>query len=167
MSARCVLVTLAFLSLLLSGCYETASSRGGGKTKVVSNARPVDPRDVLLPPGYHIEVVATGLTFPTGITFDEHDRPYVVESGYCYGEVWTTPRLLRVEADGHTTPIATGPGAPWNGVTYHDGHFYVAAGGEKDGGQILRISADGKTVDPIVKALPSFGDHHTKGPALW
>jgi glucose/arabinose dehydrogenase len=163
---RTVVVAFAFLLLCLCSCYETVPSRGGGKTKVVSSQRPVNPADVLLPRGYRLEVVATGLTFPTGVAFDEEDRPYVVESGYSYGEVWTTPRLLRVEDDGRTTRLATGPGAPWNGVAYDKGNFYVAAGGAKDGGQILRITGDGQTVEPIVTGLPSLGDHHTNGPVV-
>jgi glucose/arabinose dehydrogenase len=163
---RRTVAALALLSLFCSSCYETGPSRGGGKAKVVSSERSVNPADVLVPRGYRVEVVTTGLTFPTGVAFDEQDRPYVVESGYSYGEVWTTPRLLRVEADGRTTPIASGPGAPWNGVAYDKGNFFVAAGGQKDGGQILRISGDGKTVEPIVTGLPSYGDHHTNGPAI-
>jgi hypothetical protein len=41
-----------------------------------------------------------GLTFPSGITFDDQGRVYVIETGYSYGEVWAVPRLLRVESDG-------------------------------------------------------------------
>jgi glucose/arabinose dehydrogenase len=54
---------------------------------------------------------------------------------------------------------------PWNGVVFHDGAFYVADGGEKNGGRILRITPDGK-VTPVVEGLPSLGDHHTDGPAV-
>jgi hypothetical protein len=60
-----------------------------------------------LPKDYRIQPAATELTFPTGVTFDNENRVYVVESGYAYGEVWTRPRLLRVEANG-VTEIAAG-----------------------------------------------------------
>src|SRR4051812_43819172 len=167
MLTRWIAVAFSVSVLSLSGCYEVSPSRGGGQAKAgVGAGRAVNPGDILVPRGYRVEAVATGLTFPTGIAFDDQDRPYVVEAGFSYGEVWTTPRLLRIEPDGRATQIATGPGAPWNGIAYHDGRFYVAAGGEKDGGQILRISADGSTVEPIVTRLPSFGDHHTNGPAI-
>jgi glucose/arabinose dehydrogenase len=89
-----------------------------------------------------------------------------VESGYCYGEVWTTPRLLRIEPNGTSTVVATGgSNGPWTGVAFRDGSFYVAEGGVLEGGKLLRISADGK-IDAIVDGLPSFGDHHTDGPAV-
>ncbi|NJW54944.1 hypothetical protein, partial [Salinimicrobium oceani] len=54
---------------------------------------------------------------------------------------------------------------PWTGITYHDGNFYVAEGGQMEGGKILRINANG-AVDTLVSNLPSMGDHHTNGPAI-
>lgn len=90
---------------------------------------------------------------------------YVTEAGYSYGEVWTTPRLLRIEPDGGLTTIVTGAHAPWNGVDFHEGAFYIAAGGEAGEGRILRIGMDG-SITPIVEGLPSLGDHHTNGPAI-
>src|SRR5436190_37325 len=47
----------------------------------------------------------------------------------------------------------------------HEGNFYVAEGGEMEGGRILKISPDGK-VTVLVSGLPSFGDHHTDGPVV-
>jgi glucose/arabinose dehydrogenase len=148
----------------LSGCFALFPSRGGGQTDF-EVPRPVDPGDVALPDGYRIDLVATGLTFPTGVAFDDRGRVYVTEAGYSYGEVWTTPRLLRVEQNGTTTVIAAGRHAPWTGVDFHRGHFYVAEGGEAGGGRIVRIGMDG-SVTPLVEALPSLGDHHTNGPAV-
>src|SRR4051794_21099407 len=88
-----------FVALLLgvaaaSGCYELGGSSGGGQVR--SSERRINPADIELPPGYRIEAVARGLNFPTGVAFDDQGRPCVVEAGYSYGEVWTTPRLLRV-----------------------------------------------------------------------
>jgi glucose/arabinose dehydrogenase len=112
-----------------------------------------------------VEIVATGLTFPTGVAFDDAGGVYVTEAGYSYGEVFTTPRLLRVEQAGRVRTIATGGGAPWNGLAHHQGAFYVAAGGVREGGRILRISPDG-SIAPVVDGLPSVGDHHTNGPVI-
>jgi len=70
-------------------------------------------------------VAATGLTFPVGVAFDERGGVYVLESGYSYGEVWTTPRLLKLGAGGTPSVVATGENPPWNGVAYQDGAFYV------------------------------------------
>lgn len=134
-------------------------TQGGAYTEF-SGERRFNPNDVQLEPGYRIELVATGLTFPTGIAFDASGRPHVVEAGYSYGEVFTTPRLLRLEPGGGTTVVASGERGPWTGVTFHDGAFYVARFGA-----ILRIAPDGR-ISTVLDGLPSEGDHHTNGPAV-
>jgi hypothetical protein len=100
--------------------------------------------------------VATGLNFPTGVAFDNDGRAYVTESGYSYGEVWTTPRLVRVEANGQLSEVARGDHGPWNGVDFspRDATFYVAQGGEEGGGRIVRITLDGK-ITPVIENLPA------------
>ena len=150
--------------MMLGGCYRLLTSTGGGQTGF-EPPRPINPNDVALPEGYRIEAVATGLTYPTGVAFDEGGRVYVTEAGWSYGsENPGTPRLLRVEPDGRTSVVAEGANPPWNGLAYHEGAFYVA-GGHIQPGQILRITPDG-AVAPIVEGLPSRGDHHTNGPAV-
>ena len=147
------------------GCFSMRNSAGGRQT-AFSGERLVRPGDVALPPGYRIEVVATGLDFPTGVAIDDRGVPHVVESGYSYGEVWTVPRLFRIGPDGRPALVAAGTNnGPWNGVAFHGGSFYVAEGGERDGGRILRIDPDGK-ITTLVEGLPSIGDHHTNGPAI-
>lgn len=163
------LVGAATLSLVVSGCHAILPADGGGLAEFTP-PREVDPRDVLLAPGYTIEPVATGLTFPTGIAFDDQARPHVIEAGYSYGEVFAAPRLLRLQPDGSTTPVATGTGVPWTGVTFHEGAFYVAQGGgppEDPAGEgaILRISPNGE-IKTVVAGLPGRGDHHTNGPVM-
>ena len=146
-----------------AGCFQTRPSSGGGQTQ--APARRVDPADVLLPNGYRIEAMATGLTFPTGVAFDDRGRPYVTESGYSYGEKWATARLLRIDDDGSATVVAAGDHGPWNGVDFHGGAFYVAQGGVLEGGRIVRIASDGSQ-KVIIDKLPSVGDHHTNGPRV-
>lgn len=122
--------------------------------------------DVLVPKGYRVEAVAQGLTFPTGVCFDQTTQAYVVEAGYSYGEVWTKPRLLRIEAGGQAVAIAAGgTNGPWIGVVWHEGNFYVAEGGTLEGGRILKISPQG-AITLLASNLPSMGDHHVNGPAL-
>ena len=151
------------LLLASSGCFRLMRSEGGGETRFTP-PRQVAPSDVALVEGYRIDVAATGLTFPTGITFDEQGRLYVTEAGYSYGDVRLTPRLLRIEPGGSTTVVAEGSNPPWNGVDYRDGAFYVA-GGHLQPGQVLRITMDGR-IRALVDGLPSLGDHHTNGPAI-
>ncbi len=147
-----------------SGCFVFQKSEGGGQT-LTPASRDVSSGDVALPPGYAIEPIASQLTFPTSITFDEAGDAYVVESGYAYGEVFTVPRLLRLHAGQTPEVIAAGDNGPWTGVVFHDGAFYVAEGGQQRGGRIVKISRDGK-LTPIVEGLPGMADHHTNGPAL-
>ena len=162
--SRAALV-LAALSAL-QGCYAVRESAGGGQIEHPTAARRLQPADVLLPDGYQIEQIASGLDFPTGVAIDENGGVYVTESGYSYGEYFGTPRLLRVDPDGELTVITPGTdNGPWNGVDYRDGALYVSEGGELHGGRILRIERDGATT-VLVDGLPSMGSHHTNGPVV-
>jgi glucose/arabinose dehydrogenase len=164
--ARSLVVLAAALAVLSAGgCYRLRGSSGGGEARI-AEARRLAPTDVALPPGYRLEVVAKGLTFPTGVAFDGSGRPHVIEAGYSYGEAFATPRLLRVEEDGKLTVVASGgQNGPWNGIVFGAGAFWIAEGGELQGGRILRVKPDGHG-EAIVSGLPSLGDHHTNGPAL-
>ncbi|MDB6068705.1 MAG: Glucose/sorbosone dehydrogenase-like protein [Pedosphaera sp.] len=158
---------LAGLMLLLafSGCYNMRSSNGGGQAHFVT-PRFVNSPDIAVLDGYRIDMVASGLNFPTGVTFDDQGQVYVVESGYSYGEVWTVPRLVRIDAQGAVTEIARGAkNGPWTGVTFHDGNFYVCEGGVLEGGRVLRISPTGE-ITALISNLPSYGDHHVDGPVF-
>ena len=141
------------------------SERPRPKPPEYSGPRRVDPQDIELPPGYAIAVVAKGLTFPTGITFDDLGRPHVVEAGYGPVDAWAEPRLLRIEPN-NTTVVSQGQrNGPWNGVVFGDGKFYIAEGGLLKGGRLLQVGRDGK-VKILVHGLPTRGDHQTTGPAL-
>jgi glucose/arabinose dehydrogenase len=159
-----LLPVLLILFLSLVGCFPILPSQGGGQTDFQPPRR-VEPTDVALLEDYKIEVVATGLTFPTGVAFDDQGQVYVTESGYSYGEVFTSPRLLRIDPDGSLRLIARGENPPWNGVAYAESSFYIAEGGVLEGGRILRVSMDGR-ITPLVENLPSVGDHHTNGPVV-
>ena len=150
---------------LLTGCYVMRPSSGAGQTSFKSPRR-VNAEDIAVTKGFRIESVVTGLTFPTGVTFDADGRIYIVESGYAYGEVWTKPRLLRLEENGRLSEVAAGQtNGPWTGGTFHNGAFYISEGGEMEGGRILRITPEGK-IAVVAGNLPSMGDHHTDGPVM-
>lgn len=93
---------LLLVLLAATNCYHQRASRGGGQISSVP-ARKINPSDIALQPGYRMEVVATRLNFPTACAFDDQGRLYVIEAGYSYGEVWSEPRLLRVEFTGTTS----------------------------------------------------------------
>ncbi len=152
--------------LVFSSCYRILPSKGGGQIAKVSGERIVEPADIVVPPGYTIEVVAAKLTFPTAVAFDDTGTAYVVESGYSYGEVFLEPRLLRIEEDGQVTTVFAGEkNGPWTGITYHDGFFYIAEGGQLEGGKILKVNKEG-AAESIIENLPSRGDHHTNSPVV-
>src|SRR3954471_2996427 len=83
---------------LCAGCYRVLPGAGGGRVKANPD-RPINTADISLEAGYSIEAVPPGLPVHTGATRDGQNRMYVVESGYSYGEVFTSPRLVRVEPD--------------------------------------------------------------------
>lgn len=158
---RVVIVSM----LALLGCFRVRGSEGGGEGVPAKSARAPSPQNIHLPDGYRIEPVTKGLNMPVGVAFDDAGEIYVVESGYSYGEKFTTPRLLHIAKDGTTHEIAKGTVGPWNGIAFAKGAFFVASGDVKGGGKILRIEKDG-TIKAIVENLPSYGDHHTNGPAV-
>lgn len=160
---RIAAAALVAAGLLFGGCYGLHASKGGGQVRF-DGTRDVDPHDVLVPEGYTIEVIATGLTYPTGIAIDEGGTVYVTESGYSYGAEPGTARLLRIDPDGSSTVLAESGNPPWNGVDLHDGMLYVAGGHVREG-EVLRVSMDG-AVTQLAGGLPSLGDHHTNGPVV-
>jgi glucose/arabinose dehydrogenase len=162
---------------LAGSCFWARSSKGGGQVSRQDAAKAgrqsANPHDVELPAGYTIEVVAEGLTFPTGVAFGDRGEIYVVESGYAYGETLTTARIVRVRERGGVDELVTASGsaahAPWNGIAFHGGALLIAQGGALDGGRIVRYPIEGERLGAprvIVDNLPSLGDHHTNGPAV-
>lgn len=152
------------LAVFMASCYSTRRSKGGGQTGA-SAIRETNPADVVLPEGYTAEVVASGLNFPTAVCFNEEGVPYVIEAGYSYGEVFTLPRLLKI-VNGKAQEVMKGKeNGPWTGIAYHKGNFYIAEGGQKEGGKILRVTPEGKQT-VLLEDLPGNGDHHVNGPVI-
>jgi glucose/arabinose dehydrogenase len=160
---RLTIISL-LICILLSSCYGIRSSSGGGKNTREAK-RTISTDDIALPPGYQIQAIATDLTFPTDLAFDENGTAYVIESGYSYGEVWTEPKLIKLDNGKKEVVAKGGKNGPWNGMTFHDGYFYIAEGGELEGGKILRVDKNGE-IKTLVEGLPSLGDHHTNGPVI-
>lgn len=156
-----VAACLALPGLLFTSCYRLVAGAGGGATTVSS--RTYDPADIVLPPGYRIELVARDLNFPTAVAFDDPGRLYVIEAGYAYGELFLQPRLLRLQPNAAPTEIYAGENnGPWTQLSFHQGNFYLAEGGQLQGGRLLRISPTGEA-QVLIDSLPSLGDHHTNG----
>ena len=164
MKARWILFIMA--TAIFFSCYRLVRSSGGGQRAEAEPGRRANSRDIALPEGYQIEVVAEGLTFPTGIAFDSQGIAYVTEAGYSYGEVFKVPRLIRLSPAGEHQIIAEGENnGPWNGLYFHEGYFYIAEGGQMKGGRILRVDLQGN-IAILLEGLPGMGDHHTNGPVV-
>jgi len=159
-----LLLWLCLFSCIPMGCYWMRPSRGGGQITAIPT-RAIDKKDIALSPGYKIEPVISGLTFPTAIAFDDNNKLYVIEAGYSYGEIWEVPKLFRVDDDKLTLVASGTNNGPWTGIAWHEGSFYIAEGGEMDGGKILKVSKNG-TITSLISNLPSMGDHHTNGPVI-
>src|SRR5688572_7487395 len=78
-------VTALVVAASALACMPRFQSKGGGEIDRAP-ARRLATSDIALPAEYQIEAVSSGLTFPTGVTFDDQGATYVVESGYAYGE---------------------------------------------------------------------------------
>ncbi len=115
-------------------------------------ARDLRAGDISIPPGFQIEVAATGLAAPTMVAFDDAGRMLIAESGY--GDAGT-PKVSRVEADGTRTVLAEAPdlAKPVTAVGAYRGIVYVVAADT-----VSTIDASGR-VSPIVTGLPGLGDH--------
>ena len=125
-----------------------------------SDRLPVMEKDISLEPGYRLDPVVTGLTYPTSVTFDDEGNVFVGEAGYSYGPAKSDGmgRILKVGMNGKITEVARGFRGPMTSITWHNGFFYVAEGAYP--GSIVRVSKDGQR-KVLVKGLRSGGDHFT------
>jgi len=102
--------------------------------------------------------VATGLSFPTSLTFDDAGVAYVAEAGLPFGGAAPGGRVWRLEPGSERTLLAEGLRPPVNGLTFHDGSLYISEGAHP--GRISRLDPDGRRT-PILDNLPGPGNYHT------
>jgi glucose/arabinose dehydrogenase len=131
--------------------------------------RQPDPRAIQVPPGYRVELLASGLNAPSALEVTQDGSIYIGESGYggAYAstagfEGATRGRILRLNPDGTVTVVAGEFNPPLAG-------FFHTAGGDlyiSHNGVISVITGTGRR--DIVTGLPSLGDHRnnnlTMGP---
>ena len=113
-----------------------------------STERYVNPKDIILPPGYRAEVYAQGLDCPIGIVFSDDGDLYVAESGLISGN----PRVL-VQHNNQFDVVADNFYLTIYGINYHNGSIFVS-----QKGIITELKPDG-TKNDILSGLPSNGDH--------
>lgn len=111
-------------------------------------SRYLNPDDILLPPGYSIEVFADGLDTISNIVFTDEGEMIIADSGYITGN----PYVARY-VNGNFEIIANDFNVPLSGISYYRGNIYVS-----HRGVVTVIRSDGSRQD-IIKGLPSFGDY--------
>jgi glucose/arabinose dehydrogenase len=122
------------------------------------------PSDVLVPEGYAVEVVATGLNAPVHCCFDDDGFCYVTECGH---KIESKPRIVKVDVTtGESRTYFELPKNRWiqtgavTGACWHDGHLYVM-----NTDTLSRITADG-TLEDVVTELRGRGDHQANYPVV-
>jgi glucose/arabinose dehydrogenase len=106
----------------------------------------------------HYTQVVQGLSFPTGVTFDDDGTVYVAESGLPFGGAPAGGRIVEVRRDGTVRVLRDGLQPPVNGVTWHQGSLFISEGGHP--ARISRLDPSGAFA-VIVDGLPGPGNYHT------
>ncbi len=127
------------------------------------------PAKISLHGGYAMDVLTTGLDFPTSITF-AGDRTWIAEAGI----LMLPPKIKEIDAHGNARVILDDsmlPAGrllfPINDITWHRGFIYLSH--RQMGvngwmvGAISRFRPDhpAASFTTIITGLPSSGDHHT------
>ena len=129
----------------------------------VRRAGPRDhnPADILVPEGYAVEVVATGLNAPVHCTF-EGQQCYVSECGH---KIDAKPRIVQIDIrTGERQTFFELPEERWiktgafTGACWHQGALYFM-----NTDTLSRLLPDG-TIEDLVTGLPGRGDHQGNYP---
>jgi glucose/arabinose dehydrogenase len=130
-------------------------------------ARPrLDPRDVVVPEGYTVDVVLAGLSMPTGMGVDHEGSVYICEGG----STWPTRphlpgRILRLRPDGRLDALGEEPLAGPRHIAFADGAAYVSAKGGHTS-RIIRYDLGSGERTVVVDGLPDGGWHEPGGPVF-
>jgi CheY-like chemotaxis protein len=73
---------------------------------VSAETRSADFPVVQLPPGFQIEKVVGGLTYPTSLTWDDQGQMYVAEAGGAFLDLPAPSRILQVD-QGQAAEVGT------------------------------------------------------------
>jgi glucose/arabinose dehydrogenase len=126
------------------------------------------PTNVVIPPGYAMTAVATGLNFPTALTF-QGNSIWVAEAGIA----GAPPAVKQIDNKGNVTTALTAsmlPGgvlvAPVTGITFAQGwvwlvHRQTSSSGGVPVGAISKFMPRDPvgTFQTVITGLPYFGDH--------
>jgi hypothetical protein len=159
--------------VLFSGpCAVLTSAQGQSPGQA---ARPAPhasaPTNVVVPRGYQMFSIATGLDFPTAIAFSS-TKIWVSEAGFLPG---LSPKVKQLNVSGGATTILSGTDlpagtleGPLTDVTYHDGLLWITHRQVGVNGWLVGAISKFDPSDPVatfttvITNLPSAGDHYTE-----
>ncbi len=127
----------------LDGAKINVCNMGNG-----AGERYLNPRDIILPRGYSIEVFAQGIDAPSCFTFYKETDMLIAESGFFSGKA----DILRL-SNGKFDVFAEGFEEPITGVCYHGGKIYVTSFGK------VTVVDPGGSKEVIIEGLPNSGDY--------
>ncbi|WNC12958.1 hypothetical protein [Brevibacillus brevis] len=114
--------------------------------------------DYWLEPGYRLEQVICGLTFPTSLVFDDCGDMYIAEAGYSYGPAYAEARVFRVCRDGSMEEFVSGFEGPLTGMAWFEGGLYIVTGSAN--GKVYRVNGRGEK-EILIDGLRGGSDHFT------
>ncbi len=166
-----VVVVLLLLALPVSTVAQDATpatdldlSTEAGLLAYQAAQAKVTAKDVGLPEGFDLELVANGLSFPSAVAVAPDGTVYAALSGWAGG----TPEIVLITPDGSiTTVAAAGLLPPITGITVGpDELLYVTYPGA-----VAVVDPATGTVTPILAGLPGMGNHQNNhlafGPNGW
>src|SRR5919206_2539782 len=126
--------------------------------------RVVDGADVVVPPGFEVQPLVVGLSFPCGMGFADDGRLFILEGG----STWPTrpympSRVLCLEPSGELTVVGLETLGGPRGVAWRDGSIYVS---DKGGyhARIVKYDLQSGQRSIVVDGLPNGGWHEPGGP---
>lgn len=134
-------------------------------TVLTIEAQSTPPSNVVVAPGYTMTAFATGLNFPTAMTF-QGDSIWVTEAG-----IITPPAVKKIDKNGNiATELTAGmlPAgtlvSPVTGITFAQGWMWLVHRQMVDGVPVGAISKflprdPVGTFQTVLSGLPFFGDH--------
>lgn len=154
--------SVAAAVLLTFGCKGALDTRAADQASAYKTEyRPVP--GIQTPEGFRAVLIAEGFNYPSSITWDGSGRLYVLES-HTVAVPTLKVKIRRVGNAGKIEEVELrGSGAPTGdeavGIEFHDGWIYLSHE-EKDGSWgISRFQPESGETEPVVRGIPSAGDH--------
>jgi glucose/arabinose dehydrogenase len=119
------------------------------------------PRGIRDAPAGDFELLAGGLTYPTGVDFDADGVAHVTEAGLPFGGAPAGGAVVRIER-GRPVTVVAGLRPPVNGLAFHEGRLFVTQGGAP--AEISRYSARYEYEGAAVAGLPGPGNYQANMP---